>query len=390
MEQDSASFSKRPGKDFSRKSKLSFSNIISILLTLQGKSISKELLEFFNYTINTPDASSFVKSKNKLAPHTLQTLFKRFVSTCEDYASQMYEGFRLLAVDGSDFQIPQNENSMHLNAIYDIQNRIYVDATVENMTVCDERSAFIQMLQRSEITSAIILADRGYEGYNTLAQVQKKGWKFLVRVRDGVKGIVTGLDIPENEEFDADFNVKLTRCGDKFLKRYICSKKKLEGADFFNFSFRLVRFKISDKQIETIITNLDRENFSSEELKKLYNMRWGIETSFRDLKHTIGAIKFHSKKAEQARHEIFAGLIMYNFSALISSQVKLKEGREQRQHEYKVNFSEATQICKKYFLGKMKPAEAEALIGNFIRPVRKSRSYQRKNRPKRKVSFTYR
>lgn len=391
MEQDIASFSKKPGKDFSRKSKLTFSTTVSILLAMQGKSISKELLKFFNYKKkNTPDVSSFFKSKEKLAPNTLQTLFQRFVRVCEDYACETYKGFRLFAVDGSDFQIPQNKNSLHLNAIYDIQNRIYVDAIAENMKICDERSALIQMLQRSEINSAIILADRGYEGYNTLANIQKKGWKFLVRVRDSVKGIVTGLNIPKNEEFDADFTVKLTRCGNKFLKKYICTMKETDDVDFFNFSFRLVRFKISDKKIETVITNLDRENFTPDELKKLYNKRWGIETSFRDLKHTIGAVKFHSKKEEQARHEIFAGLVMYNFSAFMSSQVEINESIRRRKYEYKVNFSEAVQICKEYFSGTIKQADAEELICKFMRPVRKGRSYERERHPKKKVSFTYR
>ena len=390
MAQDARSFSKRPGKDFSRNSKLNFEKTVSILLAMHGKSISKELLKFFNYKKDIPDVSSFVKSKEKLAPHTLQTLFKRFVSVCEDCLLETYKSFRLLAVDGSDFQIPQNKKSLHLNALYDIQNRFYVEAIAANLTDCDERSALLQMLRCSDIKSAILLADRGYEGYNMLTQIQEKGWKYLVRVRDGVKGIVQGLDIPETEEFDVDFNVKLTRHGDKFLKKYICSKKKADGVDFLNFSFRLVRFKISDRKIETVITNLDRGNFSPEELKKLYNMRWGIETSFRDLKHTIGAIKFHSKKEEQARHEIFAGLIMYNFSALISSKAELKIGRRQRKYEYKASFSEAVAICKEYFLGKIKLTDAEVLIGKFIIPVRNGRSYERKKHPKKKVSFTYR
>ena len=131
-----------------------------------------------------------------------------------------------LLLTGPDFQIPQNKNSLHLNAIYDIKNRFYVAAAAENLTVCDEGSTLLQMLRRSEIKSAILLADRGYDGYDMLAEIQEKGWKFLVRVRDGVKGIVQGLDIPEIEEFDADFNVKLARRGDKFLKKHICSRKK--------------------------------------------------------------------------------------------------------------------------------------------------------------------
>ena len=157
MAQNSASFSKRPGKDFSRNSKLTFGKTVSILLAMQGKSLSKELLKFFNYKKDVPDVSSFVKSKEKLAPHTLQTLFERFVSVCEDCSCETYKGFRLLAVDGSDFQIPQNKNSLHLNALYDIQNKIYVDAIAENLEIRDERGALIQMLQRSSINSAIIL-----------------------------------------------------------------------------------------------------------------------------------------------------------------------------------------------------------------------------------------
>ncbi|MBR0316844.1 MAG: hypothetical protein IJQ99_08255, partial [Synergistaceae bacterium] len=47
-----------------------------------------------------------------------------------------------------------------------------------------------------------------------------------------------------------------------------------------------------------------------DEIKKLYNMRLGIETSFRDMKYTLNALKFHSKQIEYARHEIFARLIM--------------------------------------------------------------------------------
>jgi len=78
------------------------------------------------------------------------------------------------------------------------------------------------------------------------------------------------------------------------------------GKDFTRkrkLSFRIVRFKISDDSYETVITNLD---FPPDDLKLLYAMRWGIETSFRDLKYTIGLSAFHSKKVEHILQEIFA------------------------------------------------------------------------------------
>ena len=67
-------------------------------------------------------------------------------------------------------------------------------------------------------------------------------------------------------------------------------------AEFYKLSFRLVRFKITDSTYETIVTNLDANTFPPAELKKLYAMRWGIETSFRELKYTIGLLHFTQKK----------------------------------------------------------------------------------------------
>lgn len=44
---------------------------------------------------------------------------------------------------------------------------------------------------------------------------------------------------------------------------------------WYEFNCRVVRFKISDDKYETIITNLNREDFSMEEIREIYNMRWG-------------------------------------------------------------------------------------------------------------------
>lgn len=45
-----------------------------------------------------------------------------------------------------------------------------------------------------------------------------------------------------------------------------------------------------------IITNLDQSDFSMNDIKKLYQLRWGIETSFRELKYAIGLTSFHARK----------------------------------------------------------------------------------------------
>ncbi|EOS46809.1 MAG: transposase [Lachnospiraceae bacterium] len=50
-------------------------------------------------------------------------------------------------------------------------------------------------------------------------------------------------------------------------------------------------------------------------------MRWGIETSFRELKHTLSLNKLHSKKTAHIHQEIFAKAIIYNFCSVITMHV---------------------------------------------------------------------
>ena len=86
----------------------------------------------------------------------------------------------------------------------------------------------------------------------------------------------------------------------KHNKKYVDVKPYL-------LHFRVVRFKLSDDRYESIITNLSADTFPPEELKRLYAMRWGIETSFRELKFTVGLMLFHAKKVESIYQEIFEG-----------------------------------------------------------------------------------
>ena len=117
-------------------------------------------------------------------------------------------------------------------------------------------------------------------------------------------------------------------------------------------------------------------------------MRWGIETSFRDLKHTLGLLHLHAKKVDFIYQEIFAKLTMYNFCEVITQSVVIQQG--QRKYAYQVNFSDAAHICLQFFLGKVRPPDVEALLMRFISPVRPNRKDSRKLAQKPSASFTYR
>ena len=57
--------------------------------------------------------------------------------------------------------------------------------------------------------------------------------------------------------------------------------------DTYELAFRVIRFPINESTHECIVTNLPRDKFTPERIKKLYYARWGVESSFRKLKYTL-------------------------------------------------------------------------------------------------------
>lgn len=425
QKQDLTGLVSNPDSDFSRNRKIPYEKMILSLLTMEGTTLTNELLRQFGCDVSTATSSAFVQQRKKILPLAFEKLFKDFVS--QTSRNNNYKGYKLLAVDGSDIQIPTNTsdeeslfitkegvkpyNLLHLNALYDLCTHTYEDAIVFKRKEAGENKALTEMVDRSAIVGkSIVIMDRGYESYNNMAHIQEKGWFYLIRVKDFGKhktGIVDGLDLPDTDEFDEYIDLNLTRKQTNEIKRQLQNKnkyrriahnktfdylpstsRKADATVLYHLPFRIVRFPISEDSYEVVVTNLGFEEFPPEELKKLYGMRWGIETSFRDLKYTVGLLHFHSKKVEYILQEIFASLIMYNFSELITSHVVIEKGT--RKHEYKVNFSVAVHICREFLLKATIPPDIEALIARYITPIRPGRSRPRDMRVKQAISFMYR
>ena len=95
-------FVRRPGRDFTRPRTLRFETVISLLLTMSENSVGKALIKRFKSMENTPSASAFVQQRGKLLPAAMKTLFQQFTA-CLRPAGR-FQGYRLLAVDGSDLK----------------------------------------------------------------------------------------------------------------------------------------------------------------------------------------------------------------------------------------------------------------------------------------------
>lgn len=165
--------------------------------------------------------------------------------------------------------------------------------------------------------------------------------------------------------------------------------RKHDPVLFYQLNFRLIRVTLENGLRETIATNLPVEEYPPDRVKKIYYDRWGIETSFRNLKYTVGLINLHSKKTACIKQEIYAKMIMYNFSETITSHVIVKT--KKKKYTYKANYTVVVHMCRLFLRNNTTPLEVECAIARNSIPIRPGRKRKRNTIvAKTYVCFCYR
>ena len=401
-------------KDFSRKSTLSRDTIIRLLIGAEGGSLDKIL-----HTAGIKVTASAVSQRRaQIAPAVFRTVFDNFNNSCTD--SELLNGYRLLAVDGTTINLPRNPssasfvqhdgipkgvNQLHVTPLYDILNRTFADTVIQPEPKKDEIGALVEMLERGTFQQkTLIVADRGFESYNLIAHcIEKKNVDFLIRVKQNHSAMREVAKLPMMEvDCNIGFTITTTQTNEDKANHYIhlqVPKKSKAGSktrrgrwDFpspYPMRFRICRFLLDNGEFETVATSLPL-TFTLEDIKKLYHLRWGIETSFRDLKYTLGLVNLHGKSDAFAEQEIYASLTAFNFASRICHEVVVQQPKE-GMYAYKVNFKMAVMLCKEFL--RTPNADEEKLLREIARytvPIRPARQDERNLKVKGFAGFVYR
>lgn len=399
MESNKNLYVANPQKDFTRNRKVTFYDMMWFLLFIGANSMSEEIRRAFNAKkFSYISEAAILKSRSKIKVSAFEQLFQKFNATLE--SAQEYKGYRIIAVDGSDFSSLYSADSeyatisnqygganrMHITSAYDILNNNFLDCVIEAKNKADERKSAVKMLSfLAESEKILAIMDRGFDGLKMIEHCnQIENLSYLIRVRSTkMKEIAT---LPD-EELDLDLKFEV-----RTQSKRLPYKMRIQAWDMdlpCTVSFRLVKVKLKDKWL-VLATNLPRKDFSAHKLKKLYEKRWKIELAFRDIKHALGSLHFHSKKDLFNLQEFFAHLIRYNLTSRIIRQVHLAKPKNLKNH-YKINFKNAAQIvqdhCRNlnFYYNKILDQ-----ISKYVHPVRQDRFFLRNCRYIHPVSFNYR
>ena len=405
-----------PSSAFTRVKKISFEQTILFPMVAGSDNVSSELLDLFPET-NLPLPSAMIQRRSQVKPDTFRKLFYQFTSRIPVLTT--FHGYQLVSCDGSRLNLPYNPsdtdtfcqyikgrkgiNQLHMNALYDLQNDIFLDIVLQPVSEMNEKDAFCQILgHQKEADSGrkrIYLADRGFVSFNIFAHAIQNKQHFLIRVQ---KSFAEGLCPDrqhwlEESQVDEEVTIHVGRRNTKKNKQlenyhYLPATRRYDFIDAHSdnvdcLNLRVLKFPVSEDTCEYIITNLPAYAFSLTVIKQLYNLRWNQETAFRYLKYPGNMVHIHSLKKEFLLQEIYGKLTAYNFTSCMIAAIEYQPKKTDK-YSYAINHTQALKICIRFLKGKIQ--DLESLIVRFIVPVRPGRRFERNLRRQSADTLAYR
>lgn len=265
-----------------------------------------------------PVKSSLAKLRKKISYKFFEEIFSKLLRQLDPY-SERYLGLRIYAIDGQMLSIPRSKEIVDAGysgrAIGKFRESYYPKAFFTH--AYDVLSGFTKatsfgprlheqadglMLMKSFERESLTLYDRLYFSRRLVAAHYEAGNYFLCRIRKNA-----------NREITA----------------FVASAEKERTIKVAQHSVHLMRILASDKKTVLLFaTNLPKELVRPQIIRKLYRLRWEVETSFRELTGITRGEQWHSKNVNGLLQELFARLWLIN-----AAKFEVRMAKEERQAE---------------------------------------------------------
>jgi hypothetical protein len=359
-------------QDFTRKRSLTFPVVMLLILQKTVKSVQRHLHEFLAQVASenadvTPGGWTQARAKLK------HTAFYELNQSCvlpavynRDQAPppRRWKDHRLLAIDSSLIRLPNSQDIVkafglitvsnqngdtgteypqaRISVLYDVLNRIGLDARLEPSTVGEIDLALDHLIHFEKLDVALV--DRGFAGYVLLAH-------FIRANKDVVARCSTGSFLAAQELF------RLNRAGQS--KRVCLLAPSDQRATLLALGLplqivvRFVSLRLSTGELEVLVTTLlDEATYPTQEFKEVYHCRWGIETYYGDLKGRLDLENFSGLTAEAVRQDFYAAVLLCNLESILTGPANqvLTDHRSECKYPQQVNRADSFHALKTHVL----------------------------------------
>jgi len=302
-----------------------------------------------------PTTSAYCQARDKLKPEIFKSMSNSVVNDFYRlYDYQNFKGRKLLSVDCSCINLPNEilvkerfgvqpngyfEQAQGFGSfLYDVLNEITINAELdkkkaEKIFIYDEHINYMN-------PGDILLLDRGYADYSVITFAISK--KIDIVIRFPVSGRFKALEeFMKSDKEDIILEIEVTKGQKDFV-----IENNLPRA----VKVRFVKIDIGKDEPELLCTTLFQETL--DELKWLYNERWGIETYFDRLKNIFDLERFSSKKVNGIEQDFLGLVFLTNLETILIqvSQEEIKQQTKSRKYQYKVNRSVSYSVMIEYLI----------------------------------------
>lgn len=383
--------------------------MMSFLLNAVNGSLQTELNRFFSLLDegNTEppcvSTAAFSRARKKLSYTAFTSLNEDLLAIFNDSPQcKRWNGFRLLAVDGSVTRLPMSEElfnhfgkarnpsstpAVRLSQLYDIENQLTLDLQVDSHKT-GERDQALKHLEKAG-SDDLILYDRGYPAVWFFKHHTHKNINFCSRVT--VDSSVVVWKFLRSGNYDDIIELP---CKEKSLRR--CCK---DGLSLEPIKVRAIRIDLPCGKPEILYTSLtDKIEYPYEWFADLYHQRWEVEEDYKRLKSRLTIENFSGSTVDAILQDIHAKVLTKNITSLAimeAEQQREKEKINRRQkHCYRVNWSHALGQIKynivKLLLGLEVSRISKQIVMSISRVLtasRQGRSYERTRRKMNKLKY---
>lgn len=395
--------------DFSRTRKLPLEKIAGMLINLPKRSLSIELNSFFE-CLDESDfgctKGAFSLQRTKLKPLFFKIWNDFLIESFYFFygkAVKRWEGFRLLAVDGSNINVMNiPEVVAHFGSadnqfgsapmarvmqIHDVLNDLTIWGDVLPVKY-SENEIIAHQVTFLPIDS-LTLFDRGYPSYSLifLLEKQESPRHFVMRCRGNFNNEVKKFVASKNKNQVTTIYPSLESIDALRRHGYIVIKDT-------GIAVRMVKVVLPDGEIEILLTNLyDDKIFTFKKMRKLYFMRWKIEIAYNKQKNQMQMEIFSGHRLVCIEQDYAAGLFVANLQSVIEKQCEkhVKKIGTLRRYKCKINRNISWAFLKNRIpklLIQLNDSfkilmELQHLFSKYVEPVRPDRQIER-TRPKRR------
>lgn len=339
--------------------------------------------------------SALSQARKKLKPSAFSALNRLWIEgwhAC--FACERWCGLRVVAADGTCVRVArwaENINAYGWGPCRDgtvVMARcvaLFSTATRQLLEVAvgrydeGERSLLLRTLGALKEDDVLVL-DRGYPAWWMFALLQSRKIAFCVRIENCGWPVVRQFLAMKQEDWVIDPHELSAQARKQLLKLGFAQARQV--------ALRLIRVRLPNGKWEVLATSLlDQKRYPACEFAALYGQRWGVEESFKLLKHRLDLEGFSGELPHAIEQEIYAKALMHNIAQALCSEAA-QQLEEEKRSGWQVNRAYALKgvpaVVVSWFKGCTDRLEriARSLIDTLavtLEKVRAGRQFPRKH-----------